>query len=99
VLDVLMDLGESKGVMSLSERHRAILRAIGPSGATESALGAAARSRELDELARASLVAYWPLLGVRPRGDIVGGDPGTWCLTFAGATAMGLPALRLAAPA
>jgi len=94
-----MDWGESKGEIALSERHRAILRAIGPSGATEAQLGAAARSRELDDLTHCGLAAYWPLLGVRPRADLVGGAPGTWCLTYAGATAVELPALRLASPA
>ncbi len=84
------------GARALGERHRAILQAIGPYGADEATLGAAARSREFDDLTHNGLVVYWHPLGARPRAGILGGAPGSWCLTIAGAEAAGLPALRLA---
>ena len=83
-------------MQELSERHRAILRAIGPYGAVEATLGAAARSREFDDLTHSGLVVYWHPLGSGPRVGILGGAPGSWCLTLAGAEAAELPALRLA---
>ena len=88
-----MAYGEGK---QLTDRHREILQAIGPYGADEQALGAAARSREFDDLTHHGLVVYWHPLGTGPRTSILGGAPGTWCLTIPGAEAAGLPALRLA---
>jgi len=70
--------------------------AIGPYGADEPALGAEARSREFDDLTHHGLVVFWHPLGGRPGSGILGGAPGSWCLTLAGAEAAGLPALRLA---
>jgi len=84
------------GAEALTDRHRAILRAIGPYGADEPALGAEARSREFDDLTHHGLVVFWHPLGGRPGSGILGGAPGSWCLTLAGAEAAGLPALRLA---
>ena len=84
------------GAEALTDRHRAILRAIGPHGANEPALGAEARSREFDDLTHHGLVVFWHPLGSRPGSGILGGAPGSWCLTLAGAEAAGLPALRLA---
>ena len=81
---------------ALTERHREILQSIGPAGADETALGAAARSREFDDLTHYGLVVYWHPLGTGPRTGVIGGAPGAWCLTLAGAEAAGLPELRLA---
>jgi hypothetical protein len=83
-------------VRTLTDRHREILRAIGSTGATELTLGAAARSREFDDLTHSGLVVYWHPLGTGPRAGILGGAPGSWCLTLAGAEAAGLPAVRFA---
>ena len=80
----------------LSERHRAILQAIGDRGAGDAELGGHVRSREFDDLTKARLVVYWPLYEERPAG-VVGGEPGSWCLTVAGREAAALPPLlRLA---
>ena len=81
---------------ALTDRHREILQAIGPYGADEPTLGAAARSREFDDLTHGGLVVYWHPLGTGPRAGILGGAPGSWCLTLAGAEAAGFPELRFA---
>jgi hypothetical protein len=83
-------------VRTLTDRHREILRAIGSTGANELTLGAAARSREFDDLTHFGLVVFWHPLGTGPRTSVLGGAPGSWCLTFAGAEAAGLPELRFA---
>ncbi len=82
--------------VALSERHRAILEAIGLQGATEESLGSDARSRELGELARDGLIVFWHPGRFGPPSGIVGGNPGRWCLTFKGADEADLPPLRLA---
>ena len=80
---------------TLSVRHRAILQTIGLAGADEAALGALARTREFDDLTHGGLVAFWHPLAVH-RPDVVGGSPGTWCLTEAGAAVVELPPVRFA---
>jgi len=83
-------------VIELTDRHRAILLAVGIRGADETEFGYA-RSREFDDLTKNGFVVYWPRYGSKPRVALVGGRPGAWCLTLEGATAVDLaPPFRTA---
>lgn len=77
--------------MTLTERHRAILDAIGPEGASAETLGRHTRAREFADLDMAGLIVYWPQSQPRPF-QVLGLDSrsGTWNLTAAGAEAVGL---------
>jgi hypothetical protein len=76
--------------VTLTERHREILRAIGPAGASQTELGHHLRAREFADLDVAGLIVYWP--EAQPRPCQVLSDRsrrGTWNLTSAGVDAIG----------
>jgi hypothetical protein len=77
--------------VTLTDRHRAILDAIGPAGASAEALGRHTRAREFADLDIAGLIVYWPAAQPRP-AQVLGVDSrsGTWNLTAEGAEAVGL---------
>jgi hypothetical protein len=77
--------------VTLTERHREILDAIGVAGAEPGTLGRHTRAREFADLDVAGLIVYWP--DSQPRPFRVLSDAsrrGTWNLTAAGAEAVGL---------
>ncbi len=76
--------------MTLTERHREILHAIGPAGASQAELGHRLRAREFADLDVAGLIVYWPESQPRPF-EVVSDRSrrGTWNLTAAGADAIG----------
>lgn len=76
--------------MTLSDRHREILDAIGFRGATHDELGHLTRAREFADLDVAELIVYWPEAQPRPLrvlSDV--SRCGSWNLTAAGADAIG----------
>ena len=80
--------------MAISDKHREILREIGFAGATDGELSSYGRSRELGDLSHAGLIAFWHPHRPTPLTGIIGGAPGKWCLTIAGAAEADLPPLR-----
>jgi hypothetical protein len=83
----------------MTEQHRGILERIGEEGASPESLGRVLNTREFDDLRSDGLVVYWHERASRPTAVVgFGYRPGTWMLTFAGASAIGLeiPLLRTA---
>jgi hypothetical protein len=76
--------------MTLTDRHREILDAIGTDGALPNELGPHTRAREFADLDVAGLIVYWPQSQPRP-SRVLSDDSrrGTWSLTAAGAEAIG----------
>lgn len=76
--------------MTLTDRHREILGAIGMSGVSPDHLGHHVRAREFADLDIAGLIVYWPESQPRPF-HVLSDDSrsGTWNLTPAGADAIG----------
>ena len=85
-----------RSCVTLNERHRLILRAVGFGGATEEELAGHARSREFSDLTHQGLIVYWHTHRGEPLSGVIGGRPGCWCLTPAGAAETEMPPLRLA---
>jgi hypothetical protein len=76
--------------MTLSDRHREILGAIGQEGAAPDELGHHMRAREFADLDVAGLIVYWPASQPRPFRVVSDRSRrGTWNLTAAGADAIG----------
>ncbi len=76
--------------MTLTDRHREILDAIGADGASANELGPRTRAREFADLDVGGLIVYWPPSQPRPL-RVLSDDSrrGTWNLTAAGADAIG----------
>ena len=65
---------------------------IGAEGAAIDDFGRELMSREFDQLRTARMIEYWPPGAPRPAGVLSTSlRPGTWCLTFDGASAIDLP--------
>lgn len=76
--------------MTLTDRHREILGAIGTRGASPEDLGYHTRAREFADLDLAGLIVYWPESQPRPFQVLSDASRrGTWNLTASGAEAIG----------